>query len=176
VAYDPVERTEVWRADAISGDVGPCPIYADGMVYTTNEYSQVAAIETGGEGNVTDSHVKWTGFDGMSDASSPVCDGKQFIQVHSVGWMTCYDAKEGGLIWEHDYGKTIWASLTMVGDTVYMPGNDGIMHMFKMGAEEYTETGTAALGEKMFATPVFMGGRIYIRGEKSLFCIGKAAE
>jgi hypothetical protein len=28
----------------------------------------------------------------------------------------------------------------------------------------------------MFATPAFMDGRIYIRGEDSLFCIGKEAE
>ena len=176
VAYDPETREEVWRANAIRGDVGPSPIYADGLVYTTNDMSQVAAIQTGGSGDVTETHIKWTALDGVSDAPSPICDGKYYLQTTSAGWMTCWDAKSGEMIWEHDlFQNAIWPSFTLVGDTVYLPSTTGPTFIFKL-ADEYEEIATARVGEKVFATPAFMDGRIYLRGENSLFCIGKAAE
>jgi hypothetical protein len=39
-------------------------------------------------------------------------------------------------------------------------------------ASEYKEVGRATLGEKSTCCPAFLDGRIYIRGEKHLFCIG----
>jgi hypothetical protein len=46
------------------------------------------------------------------------------------------------------------------------------MHIFNL-SKEYSLAGEASLGEKAFSTPAFAGGKIYIRGEKNLFCIGK---
>lgn len=176
VCYDPAARKELWRIDALTGDVGPSPTYADGIVYTTNDFSQVSAIKIGGSGELDgEEWFLWTADVGMSDASSPLCDGTRYLQVHSSNGMSCYDAKSGELLWEHFLDKTVWASPTLVGDTVYLPALDGVTLLFSLGAE-YEEPGTASLGEDTFATPAFLDGRIYMRGVKHLFCIGKEAE
>ena len=107
IAYDPDLGTELWRADVLSGDVAPCPVVANDMVFVTNEYAKMAAIRTGGTGDVTETHVAWAAEDGMSDAPSPICDGELFLQVHSSGRATCYDAAEGTLIWEHQFDFTL---------------------------------------------------------------------
>jgi len=54
---------------------------------------------------------------------------------------------------------------------VYLLDKTGIMHIFKAG-KVYQPVGEATLGEGSVCTPAFAGGRIFIRGEKNLYCIG----
>jgi len=42
-------------------------------------------------------------------------------------------------------------------------------------ADAFRELGRAELGEDVFASPAFLGGRIYLRGTKHLYCIGAKA-
>ena len=175
VSYDPSSGSERWRAKLLSGDVAPSPVFADGMAYVTNQYATVAGIEVDGRGDVTESKVAWTGSMGMSDASSPVCNGEFFLQANSMGLVTCYDAKDGELVWDHQFETAFWASPTLVGDTVYLPGEKGTMYFFDL-ADSFELKGKADLGEPSNASPAFKDGRIYVRGRKHLFCIGKESD
>ena len=172
IAYDPETGNELWRCDGLSGDVGPSPTYADGKVFVTNDGAQVMAIRTGGEGDVSKTHVVWTAEEGMSDASSPVCDGKFFLQATGGGGeVTCLDATNGKLLWQKGFSGGFWASPTIVGDLVYLPGDDGKTRLFKL-ADKFELVAENNIGEPTLATPAFIGDRIYIRGEKHLFCVG----
>lgn len=107
MAYEPDFGTELWQAGGLTGDVAPSPVYADGKVFATNEYAKVMAIRDDGSGDVTETHVEWTAEEGMSDASTPVCDGRLFLQAHSSGLLTCYDAKTGELLWQKELGSSL---------------------------------------------------------------------
>jgi len=48
----------------------------------------------------------------------------------------------------------------------------GVMYIFK-AEREYQLVGQCDLGERAMTIPAFMHDRIYVRGEKHLFCIGK---
>jgi outer membrane protein assembly factor BamB len=48
----------------------------------------------------------------------------------------------------------------------------GIMHIFKAD-KTYLPIGSPQLGEGSVCTPAFANGRIYLRGDKNLYCIGK---
>ena len=39
-------------------------------------------------------------------------------------------------------------------------------------ARKFKELARSPIGEPVRATPAFVGGRIYVRGKKHLFCIG----
>ena len=170
IAYDPTTGAELWRADVLSGDIGPCPVAADGVAFCTNEYAQAAAIRMGGVGDVTESNVLWTVYDGLSDASSPLSDGEYFLQANSIGQVTCFSVETGELIWEEMLDDEFWASTTLVGDLVYLPGTSGKTHIFKL-ADSYELTAEPDLGEKMYATPAFGDACIYIRGVENLYCL-----
>jgi len=47
----------------------------------------------------------------------------------------------------------------------------GILYVFKAD-KEFQLISRSELGEKAVTIPAFMHNRIYIRGEKHLFCIG----
>ena len=173
ISYDPGNGIELWRARGLSGDVGASPVYADEVVYVTTQYATAMAVRTGGVGDVTETNVLWTNEDGaLSDAASPACDGKLFLQVHSSGVLTCHDVGSGEVLWEKELEGPFWASPTLVGRLVYLPSENCTTYMFEL-AREYREVSSATLGEAVFATPAFADLEIYIRGEKHLFAIGR---
>ena len=171
ISYDPETGVELWRCEGLSGDVAPVPVFAAGLVFVTNDFAQVMAIRTGGAGDVTKTHIAWTAEDGMSDASSPIATEKYFLQAHSSGLLTCYAAGTGKLLWEHDLQASVWASPTLVGGIVYLPGEDGKVYLFGL-ADKFNLIRACDLGEPLYATPAFADGFIYARGNKHLFCIG----
>ena len=70
------------------------------------------------------------------------------------------------------FDKGFTSSPVLVGDRIYAIDIAGTVHIF--GATgEYIEIGTIETGEPVYATPAFMDGRIYIRGDNNLYCIGK---
>jgi len=172
IAYNPETGAELWRAKGLCDDVAPSPVYANGLVFVTNEYAKVMAIRTGGDGDVTETHVVWTSQEGLSDASSPIANEEFFLQANSSGRLTCFEAQTGELLWDQRIECEFWASPSLVGDTVYLPGDDGGTYFFKL-AREYSLIGVANVGEPILASPAFVDGQIFIRGEQHLFCIAK---
>ena len=47
ISYNPSTGKELWRFNCISGEVGPSLAYADGVVYSVNDYSKLAAVQLG---------------------------------------------------------------------------------------------------------------------------------
>jgi len=177
IAYDPADGKELWRVKGLSGDVAPAPVYADGLFFATNEGAQVMAIRQGGSGDVTKTHVKWTGSDGLPDTASPLTDGRLLLQALSYGSVYCHDAREGKLLWEAEVGtdgEGAVASPVLVGSKVYLSDKTGVTHIFELGTT-YVAGTKNPLGEKIEASLAFAGGRIYIRGVDHLYCIGKKA-
>ena len=171
ISYDARTGAEIWRVECLSGDVAPSPIYANELVYVTNDYAVCAAIRPGGTGNVTETHIVWTVEDGLPDISSPLSNGELIFLMMTYGPLTCYDAKTGELVWEGDIEGEYQASPTLVGDMVYLLSAEG--EMLRIAASrEYQELGRASIDERCLASPAFLDGRIYIRGEENLYCIG----
>jgi hypothetical protein len=187
IAYDPETGKELWRAEGVTGDVAPSPIYAGGLVFVTTQYSRLLAIRTGGTGDVTKTHTAWVGEDGMSDAASPVSDGQLFFQAHSSGFLTCYDVREtkppdewskyprGVLHWEKELDGEFWSSPTLVGELVYLTGRKGKTFIFPL-AKEFKLKASNELGEEVFASPAFGDGQIIVRTGKHLLCIAKTGD
>jgi outer membrane protein assembly factor BamB len=171
ISYAPGTGKELWRAKVLTGDVAPSPVYADGVVFTMTEYSQVAATRTGGAGDVTETNVLWTFDEEVSSVGSPVTDGRFLMQASSYDNIVCHDAKTGEALWRQELEKHAWSSPALVAGLVYLTDSGGTTFVFPM-AEKYEERGRGSVGEEVVASPAFAGNRIFIRGKESLFCIG----
>jgi hypothetical protein len=55
---------------------------------------------------------------------------------------------------------------------VYLTDMEGDTHLFKV-ARTAEKLGVNSLGERVVATPAAVGGKLYIRGVASLYCIGR---
>lgn len=165
ISYNPANGKELWRFNCISGEVGPSLAYADGVVFSVNDYSKLAAVQVGATPKLL-----WESDEYLSDIPSPLATAKYVFLPTSYGMMICYDAKTGEKYWEKDFGTPTYASPILVGDNVYQLDKKGIMHVFKAD-KSYVSVSESPLGEGSVCTPAFAAGKILIRGDKHLYCI-----
>lgn len=166
ISYDPRTGRELWRVRCMLGEIAPSLAYADGWVYAVNEYARLAAIDL-----KNPSEVAWEYIDDLSEVSSPVAGDGLLYMPSSYGTVTCFDAKSGERLWLHEHEEGFYSSPILVGEYVYLMDMDGLLLIFK-AAREFELVTSNPLGERAVAIPAFMHDRIYIRGEKHLFCIG----
>jgi len=167
ISYNPASGKELWRFNCITGEVGPSLAYADGVVFSVNDYSKLAAVQVG----ATPKQL-WESDEYLSDIPSPVATAKYLFLPTSYGMMVCYDAKNGTKYWEHDFTTPCYASPIIADGNVFQMDKKGIMHVFKAD-KTYTSLNESPLGEGSSCTPAFVSGKIIIRGDKNLYCIGK---
>jgi len=177
IAYNPADGSETWRADCLSGDCGPSPVFVDGVVHVGNEYSVWSAIRADGEGDVSGTpHILWTAEDGLPDMCSPLVTSEYLFLLATWGALTCYDSKTGELLWEKDFdGASFTSSPGWAAGRVYLIGDEGKGWVLQPSREKENVKLIAetALGEECVTSPAFQEGRIYLRGKEHLFCIGK---
>lgn len=165
-AYDPDSGEELWKVECMMGEVGPSVGFSDGLVYAANEYAILVAIDP------TDASIKWENDEYLPEAASPLAHDGLLIIATSYGVLVCYDAKTGEQHWEHDVGTTLYASPVVADGKLFMMDNDGMMRVYEF-SKEMKLISENNLGEIAGTTPAFSDGRIYIRGEKHLYCIGE---
>ncbi len=170
IAYDPAGGLELWRVDGLHGEVAPSPAFGGGLVLVALSGANAFAIRPDGSGDVTETHVAWKGEEGLPDISSPLGDGERFYLLNG-SYLTVYRARDGQKLYDHDLAVQVHASPVVADGKVYLLGTDGTM-VIVAKADEYRELGRATLGEHCYATPAFIGGRIYARGMKHLYGIG----
>jgi outer membrane protein assembly factor BamB len=175
VCYSAGTGEEVWRADVLNGDVAPMPVLGAGSVFVTTAGAQTAAVRLGGTGDVTETHVLWTSYDGMPDTASPVTDGKVLVQTGSDGLVACSDCVSGELLWEEYFDCGFQASPCLSEQGIYLWGDDGSMFLIEPG-HAFNVLSRAHLHEELRATPAYVRGRIYVRTAESVLCLTPAGE
>ncbi|HPR83254.1 MAG TPA: PQQ-binding-like beta-propeller repeat protein [Pontiellaceae bacterium] len=168
-AYDPVSGKQIWQVKCLGGEVAPSPAFnGKDIVFVANEYAQASTLKlTGGTPKILWQYEKY-----LPEISSPVAAENFFFIATSAGDVVCLDAATGKEKWKQEFDEGFSSSPVLAGDRIYAIDVAGVVHIFA-AAGEYKEIGTIEMGEPVYATPAFMNGRIYIRGDDHLYCIGK---
>jgi outer membrane protein assembly factor BamB len=107
--------------------------------------------------------------------ASPLLHDGLLYAVTENGHFTVIDAATGALAYERalKLGGTTFPSIVLAGEHLLVSSDRGKTVVLKPG-RAYAETGRNTL-EPFRATPVFDGGRMYVRGLRHLYCIGKGS-
>jgi outer membrane protein assembly factor BamB len=174
IAYDAEQGGEIWRVKCLKQDVGPSPVFARGVVYVVSQFPQLSAIRADGKGDVTKSNILWVGEDNLPDTCSPLASEQFVLLLSSEGMLTCYEAVKGEKLWEEEFkDANFCSSPTLVGKQVYLFSNEGKSWVVEPTREKCRRIAEGTLGQKCVTSPAFQDGRLYIRGDKDLFCLGK---
>ncbi len=132
----------------------------------------VMAITSGGQGDVTQSHVAWHVNQYVRCyVPSPVLVGNRLFVPDDRGTASCFDSATGERLWQARLAGGFSASLIATDRLVYFTDNDGTTKIIdvQQGSDVVSEN---ALGEACYASPAASGGRLYFRTEQHLICIG----
>ena len=128
-----------------------------------------------GSGIIGTNEIAWhqTKASYVSYVPSPISEGDYFLVVSDTGMANCFAAATGELAWQEKVGSH-HASLVSANGLVYFLADNGVTTIVKPGPK-YEVIARNVLGEDCFASPAISNGRLFLRGEKTLFCIGQAA-
>ena len=177
-SYNPDDGKLLWIIDGPTEQYVASLVHSEktGLLYMTGGFPDhhLLAIKPDGNGNVTDTHIVWRTNKGVSYVPSPIISGDYFLIVSDSGVAHCFDAKTGDIQWEERL-REHHASLVSAEGRVYFVNDFGTMRVVKPGAT-YDLQAESEVGGKVFASPALSDGQIFIRGDKTLTCIGKRSK
>ncbi|HEX6045136.1 MAG TPA: PQQ-binding-like beta-propeller repeat protein [Pyrinomonadaceae bacterium] len=177
IAYDPATGKELWRHKGLESNAIPSPVSNNEMVYVVAGFpAKIAmAIKLGGSGDLTGTpNVPWQYAKGTAYVPSPILYGDYLYLTTDRGILTCIDAKTGEVKYEGGripIPATFTASPVAFDGKILLTSEDGDTFFVKAGPK-HEIIGTNSVGEPVYASPAIADGRIYIRGEKNIYCIG----
>jgi outer membrane protein assembly factor BamB len=171
-ALDPKSGDRIWWCRT-PGDV-TSPVVSDGLVYTDSGRGGPGVLVDGsGSGDITATHVKWRVDQIPEGLSSPVIAGGYVYRLHNPGVLKCFELKSG----KQMYAKRL-EGISVASSPIATP--DGRIYFASAGKTFVVQAGstfellaTNDLGEPTAASAAVSGGRIYLKGNRHLFCVGK---
>lgn len=177
ISYDPATGKELWTHKGLESNAIPSPVANSEMVYLVAGYPAkiTMAIRLGANGDLTGTpNVPWQYAKGTAYVPSPILYGDYLYLTTDRGVLTCIDAKTGEVKYEGGrvpIPATFTASPVAFDGKILMTSEDGDTFIVKAGPK-HEIVGTNSVGEPVYASPAIADGRIYIRGEKNIYCIG----
>jgi outer membrane protein assembly factor BamB len=188
VAYDTATGETVWTCTANPGDhPTPSPTVAGDLVYVATGTSRgrrnFRAIRLGGSGEISESDAMvWAQDRGTPYIPSPLIHDGLLYLVRDGGLtpgsnlISAFDALTGEPRYHQirlpDPTWEIKASPVAAGDRIYMNTEQGAVLVFKTGPE-FELLAVNQLDDVFLASPVALGGELFLRGKENLYCIGE---
>ncbi len=179
ISYDPKTGKELWRTGGLKSHAIATPVVGHGLAILSSGYPNkvITAVKLGGSGNLDGSDkIAWRYNKGTAYVPSPILYGDYVYLMSEGGILTCLNAKTGELVYEGGRvpvaTKFYGASPVAFEDKILLTSDDGDTFVIKAGPK-HEVLGTNSLGEPCRTSIAIADGKLFIRGEKHLFCIGK---
>lgn len=168
---DPATGKILWTCDAKGDTVSP--VLAGKVVYLdSGRGGSGVAVDPTGTGNVTKTHVKWTAKNVPEGYSSPVADAEYLYRAHKPELLTCRKLSDGEVVYsERLPGMNSSASPVLTADGRVYLASGGKSYVVKAGPK-FEILATNDLADPASASPAVAGGKLFIKGQKFLWCTG----
>ena len=176
--YDLATAQVIWECDGLSANVVASPVAADGMVFVGSSYdtrNMLAIRLDGAKGDITGTdRVVWSRRRGTPYVPSLLLyrDSLYFLS-HYQGILSRVKTKTG----EEPIGpfrlgaiRNVYASPVAAADRIYVTDLDGTTLVISH-AEVPRVIAVNRLNEGVNASAAIVGREMFLRGEKSLYCL-----
>jgi outer membrane protein assembly factor BamB len=174
-SYDLKDGKLIWECQALGPNPIPTPMRLGDTVICASGYRSyhLAAIPLDGEGDVTE-RVLWKRNDSAPYVSTPVMyEETLYVTKSQDPLLTIVNAKTGETLMEPQRLPSLnnlYASPLAANGRIYFSSRNGTTVVLKHGNEAEV-LATNELGEGLDASPIAVGKRLFLRGEKHLFCV-----
>jgi outer membrane protein assembly factor BamB len=170
---DPDSGKVIWWAKA-KGDV-PTPAFDGHLVYSEDGRGGPGlAVDPSGTGDVSATHVRWRTKPIQEGFSSPTIAGEFVYRIHSPGILKCIRLENGEVV----YSERLPTGVDPAASPVLTPENNlvftsGGKSVVVPAGPKFEIAAVSDLKDGSSASPAVANGRLYIKGAKFLYCIGK---
>lgn len=182
--YDPATGKERWRCTRGGSEQAkfgePIPV-DDGqrMFIASGRPGPYQIVKMPGMGDVTKTHVLYSAVrKGHRDVSSPIIWQGQVYAVDRGGILSCYDLATGKETHTETIGnrknRSLASPIAVRGKLLWLL-DDGVTVVVEPGAKPKIVGRNKLSGESLDygASPAVAAGRLYIRSQTYLYCIGE---
>jgi outer membrane protein assembly factor BamB len=172
-AYDPATGKQLWYLPGIDGNrVITGPTLAGDMLYATRGMrGPLVAVKLGGEGKLTRDAIAWQAADKTPDSPSPVVWKDLLFFISDDGNANCVDAKTGEEKWTKRLSGDFKASPVAADGRIYFLNMAGKCSVIAAAAT-FEKLAENQIDDETIASMAVANSKIYLRGRKTIYCIG----
>ena len=175
IAYDPSTGKELWKTAGVQSNAIHTPLVGKGLVIVTAGFpaKKIIAIRPGDQPD--DKRVAWQYTKGTGYVLSNILYGDYVYLSTDNGILTCLDAATGAVKYEGGRPPKpshFMGSAVAYGGLIAMTSEDGDTYMLKAGPT-HEIVRVNSIDEPVYSSAALANGRVYIRGTKHLYAIGK---
>ena len=165
----------LWSNEVIGEGKVPSTVIGEGLVFTAGGWGgreSIKGFRLGGSGDLKETQLVWQQKKGMPKVPSMLYVKPHLYAVSDAGVAACMKAATGEIVWQERLGGNFSASPVFAAGHIYFVSDAGETTIITAGAE-FKVLAQNPLSEKVQASMAVSQGRLFIRTEKNLYCIGK---
>ncbi len=171
-SYDPRTGKELWRVQYYDWSAAPRPLFDNGLAYfvTGLTKTELLAVKSDGQGDITDTHVQWRTKTHIGKYASPIMVDGLIYTAADESFVSCLEAATGNVVWNERIGGGYQASPIYADGRLYFFNQQGTTTVLKPGRTcDIVATNTLADG--FMASPAVAGKAFYLRTRTHLYRI-----
>ena len=175
--FDRDTGTKLWSSAVAGEGKVPSTVVGEGLVFTAGGYrgrESVKAFRLGGAGELAETALAWEQKKVNPKVPSLVHIKPWLFAIQDNGMASCQKAETGEVVWQERVGGGFSASPVAADGRIYLLDNNGDTTVIEAGPA-YKVLAKNTLGEPTQASMAVSNGRIFIRTEKTLWCVGNRA-
>ncbi len=172
--FDFATGERLWSSKAIGEGKAPSTVIGGGLVFTAGGWGgreSIKAFRLGGRGDLQETNLVWEHRRGMPKVPSMLYVAPHLFAITDGGIATCLKAATGEMVWQERVGGNHSASPVSAEGQIYLLGDSGETTVIEAGPV-FKVLARNPLGEKAQASIACSQGRLFLRTEKHVFCIG----
>jgi outer membrane protein assembly factor BamB len=177
--YDPDTGAQHWnwewkfKTKLLLRTVGS-PVYDNGVLFANSGDSPrgvryLVAVRLG----ENSPQQIWENVKDFPYMSTVLVHGKHVYCVNDQGVAGCYEAETGKRAWFERLEGDFVSSPVLINGKIYVTNELGDVYVIAANPASFQVLAKNSLGELVRATPAVADERLFIRGERHLFCIGQ---
>jgi len=170
ISYNPHDGGIAWVQIGLAEVSGNTVAVSPKMIFASSGYPKRNFLALKGDGTIA-----WKKENSNEFPYPPSMlwhEGHLYV-LSDQGLLTCYEAETGKQKWKERVTGSYYSSPIIVGKNLYICNREGLTTVYEVSPEGATEIARNKLDAGINASLVAIGGRLYLRTETHLYCIGK---
>ena len=107
-----------------------------------------------------------------ANCASPLLVSPFLLTISDQGHLSCLDSGTGEMVWHQRLPGQYFGSPVAVGRLAFVSSNDGVTTVLETG-RRFQSVATNRVEGRTFASLAPIEGRLYLRTEAALSCLGR---